>query len=377
MSAELSLDILDDWKGFGALKEEWNQLLRLSHADIVFLTWEWVEEWRAVNAASAHPFLITVRNGGGELVGLAPFYQAEYRFLQSVPYRIMRIMADYATGAECLDWIARRDMEAAVYRAIARKLKEASDRWDCIWMPYVPAWTGGADLISAACREQELYCRTRRVDFGFLNLPDDHEVFFKSLSRNRRSELRRHLKGVLGNGRAVVVSRCLDPEDIPRYLDALFDLHARRRNLLGDEGTFRRKPGEAVFYKKFFPVALEKGWLGLYGLAAADGFKAVQAGYIYNHVFYQLQEGFDPDFKEGAGNVLRLKVVEDCIRRGVRCYDFLGEMTEHKRRWLAQPRLGSDVFIGNRKFKNNLLFAAGMWPTGRYLRPTLLPSPAL
>jgi hypothetical protein len=49
-------------------------------------------------------------------------------------------------------------------------------------------------------------------------------------------------------------------------------------------------------------------------------------------------------------------------------------MSEHKRRWAADIRLGRHLFIGNRNVRSRILFAKEIWPTGRYLRPSLLPT---
>lgn len=121
-------------------------------------------------------------------------------------------------------------------------------------------------------------------------------------------------------------------------------------------------------------MALSKGWLGLYGLTSENGFKAIQLGYFYEGTFYGIQEGFDPEYVKGVGNVLRGKVIEDCINQGVECYDFLGEVSEHKKRWEVVERNGHHVFIGSRKLKNMLLFACGIWPTGRFFTPSILPA---
>jgi len=64
----------------------------------------------------------------------------------------------------------------------------------------------------------------------------------------------------------------------------------------------------------------------------------------------------------------RMKVLEDLIARGVETYDFLGEMSEHKKRWHTRERTGSHLMIGARKPKSAFLFRNGVWPTGRYLR---------
>jgi CelD/BcsL family acetyltransferase involved in cellulose biosynthesis len=319
------------------------------------------------------PFVVVVRNCQGELVGIAPFYISEYRFLHSVRYRVLRITADYATGAECLDWIVRIEEERQVYKIITEALAAVSRKWDCIWMPYVPDWTGACGRIFAACLEREFYCHDRPAEFGNTILPDNFDIFLQTLSRNRRSELRRQQKTVFKAGQAKI-NRCQTEAELEDYVEALFHLHYKRWKTVGDEGSFRRKPSEAVFYRNFLPVALRQGWLWLYGLVSDGAFKAVQVGYVYNNVFYQMQEGFDPDYIRGVGNVLRAKIFEDCISHGVKGYDFLGEMSEHKRRWAANKRLGRHIFIGNRNVKNRFLFCKKIWPTGRYLRPSILPS---
>jgi CelD/BcsL family acetyltransferase involved in cellulose biosynthesis len=65
-------------------------------------------------------------------------------------------------------------------------------------------------------------------------------------------------------------------------------------------------------------------------------------------------------------------VIEACIGEGLSTYDFLGTHTEHKRRWLAQPRRGHDLVVANRTATGAGLHALGVWPTGRYLRPVTI-----
>jgi CelD/BcsL family acetyltransferase involved in cellulose biosynthesis len=373
MASELRTDLLLDWPSVYSLEREWNGLIEQSRANIIFLTWEWFNAWATLSDRSIKPFVIVVRDARGALVGLAPFYLARYRLLKILPVRTLRIMADYATGAECLDWIAVRGSETQVCHRIAQAMKAASRRWDCMWMPHVPAWGGASQRIRTTCLAQDFFCRQRSIEFGYVELPETFGHFLKTLSANRRSELRRQHKN-LANSHGVTITRCREEADLGRYLDALFDLNHRRWRSRGQDGTFIRKPGEALFYRKFLPVALKKGWLRLYGLEVDGAFKAVQIGYVYNGVFYQMQEGFDPDFIQGAGNVLRARTIEDCISEGLKGYDFLAGMSEHKRRWASTPRMGHHLFVGNRNWKNRLLFFKEVWPTGRYLRPCLLPS---
>lgn len=360
-------EIVTDWGRFDELEAEWNPLLSRSRADAIFLRWEWIRSWRKVLGDNVRPFAAVARDGDGTLVGVAPFYRTVYRLLRVLPYRVLRIMGDYPTGAECLDWILREDAETEAGRGIAAALSGAASEWDFLWMPYVPHWTGGRDRIRTACADEEFHVSEREVQFGVMSLPSTLDELISSFGTSHRYNTRRDLKRTFGQPTTRFL-RCLKEEEVPRYLEALFCLHALRWGLEGQPGTFRKKPNEARFYREFAVEAQRRNWLALYGVEMAGEFKAVQYGYIYNGVFLQIQEGLDPGSGRGMGNILRMKVVEDLIGQGIKTYDFLGEMSEHKKRWHTVERNGSHMMIGNRKWKSGFLFKNGIWPTGRYLR---------
>jgi len=360
-------EIVRDWDRFDELEEQWNSLLSRSRADIIFLRWEWIDVWRRIHGDAVKPFVVVVRDDNGRLAGIAPFYRTAYSLLRVLPYKVLRIMGDFPTGAECLDWIVRADCEAEASRCIADALAGSAADWDFWWMPYVPLWTGGRDRIFEAARHAGLHFSEREVLFGYIDLPGSLEEMLSSMGSHHRYNIRRDLKRTFGDPKTVF-TRCTEEKDIPRYLDALFHLHSVRWSRQGQLGTFRKKPNEAKFYRLFAVEAYRRGWLGLYGVEFSGELKAVHYGYLYNGVFLQMQEGFDQESGCGIGNMLRFKVIEDLISRGIRVYDFLGEMSEHKKRWHATEREGRHLMVGNGKVKNRVLFSNGVWPTGRYLK---------
>jgi CelD/BcsL family acetyltransferase involved in cellulose biosynthesis len=362
----MRVECLQDWAAIASLEPEWNRLLGDSAADSIFLTWEWIRCWADVMGEQIRPLVVSVRNERGDLVGIAPMYHAKLRLAHTVPYRVLRVMADFPTGADYPDWIVRRGCEDAATAAIVRAL-DGLRGWDFIWMPRMAGWTGSFDRIEAACRTAGLPVRTRTHGFAAFPLPAESTAYFKSLSANKRQALKTETKRILKRP-GVEIVRCETESQLPSFLNALFDLHGRRWNTRGDSGTFKNRPLEVDFYNRFAPIALKKGWLWLYGLREDGDFKATQVGYVYRNVFHQLQEGFDPTYVSGAGNVLRARVIEDCVANGLVEYDFLGDMSEHKRRWLATFREGHDLFIGRPTLKNLLLTRFGVWPPGRYMR---------
>jgi CelD/BcsL family acetyltransferase involved in cellulose biosynthesis len=356
------------WSAFHALKDEWNVLSAQSRADCIFLRWEWIEAWRTLHGDAVEPFIVVVRDAHG-LAGIGPFYIARSHLVGTVSYRILRILGDLDSGAEYQDWIVRADVEWLATKAIGRAIANEPG-WDCVWMPYVADWTGAWTRVETSAHDNNLLTQARETNFGVVHLPVQYAEFFASLSGNTRSMLRRRTKLVhqLPGARFV---RCERPEELEVYLNALFELHEKRWRAATSDyaGSFVRRPAMKAFYRAFSRVALEQGWLQLWGIETAGTLAAVQFGYAYNRTFYQLQEGLDPETHDGIGNVLRSHVIESCIQSGIRSYDFLGGYTEHKRRWNAERRSGHRLMLGRQTLKAVILFASrGVWPTGRFLR---------
>jgi CelD/BcsL family acetyltransferase involved in cellulose biosynthesis len=366
-STTVSVQAVSDWEAFAALEPEWNALLRRSGADAIFLTWEWIQSWREAAGAGVRPLVLTARTGDGALVGAAPFYRTTLRLADVVPYRTLRVLGDHPTGAEYPDWIAAAEVAETVLRALAKALAARGD-WDCLWMPRVSGWSGARERLTAAASAAGLRCHLRVKPFAAIPLPGTPQALWTQVSANQRSTLQRARAKVLGRPGVRFVA-CESPADLPRFLEALFRLHHRRWLLKGEEGTFRRNPEGARFYERFAPRAQACGWLRFYGLEEDGELKAVQVGYVYGGAFHQLQEGFDPEYAAGAGNVVRALALERCVAEGLHTYDFLGGSSEHKRRWGAQVRDGYDLFLGRRSLRTAPLFWRELWPSGRYLRP--------
>jgi CelD/BcsL family acetyltransferase involved in cellulose biosynthesis len=358
--------IISDWQQLSSLESEWNPLLKLSRADCLFLTWEWIQAWRSVVGEERQLLIVTVRNSDDKLIGVAPFYHYHLTLFDRVRFKALRILGDYSTGFEYPDWFVHPDCENEALSAITETLLSARNLWDVIWMPRISGWSGAAERICGAVQDSGLLYHRRTTDFSYLPLPNSIKDFEDGFSANRRQQLRRNRRK-LTSKQGVDITFCRNQDQLSEYMEALFDLHHRRWMLLDDPGCFIRRPAEAAFYKAFLPKALDNGWLRFAALRQDDRIEAIQIGYAYNHDFLQLQEGFNPDYVQGAGNVLRHVIIDECIAEGLKNYDFLGGLSEHKRRWGAVQRDGFDILIAHPSLKNRLLFLKEIWPSGRFI----------
>ena len=362
----LQASVITDWQALQGLSTEWNDLLKRSASDTVFLTWEWISAWLTSVAPNAPLLTVIVRDEAGKLSAIAPFYLTRMRLLGVLPFRVCRVLGDCYSGSEYPDVITDRANEGEALEAVMKALLDRRELWDCIWMPQMAGWTGAFTRMTTCCRNLGLKCHLRDRRFSVVRLPPTYAAYLASLSSKFRYNVRRRTKE-LQRAHRVELVRCEQPGDLPKFLEALFDLHRRRWRAAGQSGSFVRRPRMVDFYERFAPVALRQGWLRLYGLKIDGGIRAVRYGLAYKGTLLGLQSGFDIESIEGGGNILLGMVLEASIQEGLSAYDFLGDCADYKRRWGAAKRDGCDLFIGRPSLKNRLLFYKEVWPTGRFL----------
>lgn len=351
-----------------ALAPEWNDLLQASCADTIFLTWEYISAWLDAVAPRAELHVLTVRNGSGELVGIAPFYRRRILLRSVLTYRCLCILGDYESPAEYLDLIVRRDQQAQVLDALGAALTSSRD-WDCIWIRRVAGWTGAPKRLDGLARGVGLHVWRRDVSFSAIALPSELDQYLQVLSSKTRYQVRRGAKQLNESGQ-VTFEHCRSRTHLPGFIDDLERLHQKHWESVDEAGGFRRHPSFRAFVEAISLRAIDKGWVELTRVRVNDTCVAVQFGFTYHGTFSAIQEGFDPDFKmvtEGIGNVLRCRTIQESIDAGLTCYDFLGGESWHKQRWGAQVRQGFDFFIHRRTIKTLPLRARPVWPTGRHM----------
>ena len=348
---------------------EWNDLLAASSADTIFLTWDWIASWLETVMRPHELFVIAVRDGGGALLGIAPFYPLQLRAIGGMRYRALQVLGDWLAGGEYMNIIVRRGKEHAALSAIRQKLVEHQRDWDCIWVPTAIGWSGGGTNLEELAHLGRLLIRSYPRPFSAIPLPASFDAYLQDLSKNTRHHLARTTRKVLDKMGAKVV-RCQDVDQLETMLQHLVEMNTRRWESAGKGGTFRY-PQRRRFYQSLGRRLLARGQLGFYGLTVDGNFQALWFGMVYNGIYYSLVLGYDVGFEArhhtGIANVLFGVMVRDLISSGITEFDHLGGLAEYKARWGARPRWGRDYLICRRSIKGRVLYHSGIWPTGRYI----------
>jgi CelD/BcsL family acetyltransferase involved in cellulose biosynthesis len=367
----MNIQIIRNWEKLSTLDKDWNCLLQESNADTVFLTWEWISAWRDAVASNSPLMTIVIRDDGGRLIAIAPFYVGSLRLLKVLAFRCLRLLGDYLCGAEYPNVIIRKGSEDVTVPLIAEVLRENRTEWDCIWAPNLASWRHSDQSFMGIALNGGFHYRKCPCDFSAIAIPGDYESYEKCLSKNARHDLRRTTKKVVRDFGGEMVL-CRNKEELGAMLPELFRLNRERWLSAGvHAGTFRY-PQRKVFYQQLSETMLSKDRLGFYGLRVHGQFRALFYGYIYRDTYIAMSLGYDTEFESqhhtSAANVLFGLIIKDLICKGIREFDYLGGKNDYKFRWGAQPREGSHILLCNSTLKGKVLNRSRMWPTGRYIQ---------
>ncbi|MCU7853324.1 MAG: GNAT family N-acetyltransferase [Candidatus Thiodiazotropha sp. (ex Monitilora ramsayi)] len=365
-NTSLSVSVITDIPELRALEPEWNNLLKRSSTQQMFLTWEWVVSWLDAIENKITPYTVTVRDTDGRLCGLAPFYFWRYDLLK-FPIDVLRPLADHATGLMYPSWIIDEDNSTAISTAIATELANRRKDFDLIWMPRMASWNPGVDYIEKGFQHTGLTVRKRPTSYSAIQLPSTTDEYRGILSKSVAKNLRWRLNKIRKSEGAIV--ECNNTTDVDQFMHALFDLHGKRWRQKGEAGVFVRRPLEKRFYEEYLPKAASTGWLRLKAIKSSNTFKAIKLGYAYDNTLLSVQGGYDPDYISGAANVLLFDVICGAIEEGLEVYDFLNTHTNHKNQWRGEERFGIDLYVTSNSLISKAISQLGIWPTGRYLRP--------
>ena len=279
----LRTTVLRDTREFASLQEEWDELYENCPLATPFQSWTWLYSWWEVYGEDYQLRLITVRDGGGLLVGLLPLMVSRGPSLG----RLLLVGGDKHTLYSDVmtpykDVLIREGSEELVAQAGARALKEL-DGWRVAdlqeLMPQAAAWN--------IFREWDGPKTTVPiVDYVLIRADSSWEELLSSLSRKLRKTARRTLRSAKEDGlrckpadlqgaeraartlvelhRELWRGRRIAPEHLtPRY-EAFMQAAARRMTArgIGRISEFRRGDGEVlvsqflVFDKDFVGVSL-------------------------------------------------------------------------------------------------------------------------
>ena len=321
----MTVECVQDTRGFIALRAQWHDLLRASGSANPFLTWEWLHAWWAHFGTAGALRLVVVRRGT-TAIAIAPFHLVN----GSLPwFSRLDLLGTGAAGSDYLDVIARRGYEGEAIASIAQCLKSQNR---AVRMPHLASSSVAARLAERLAGEGWAASVTDDGRCPVVSLAGHtFDSFLGTLGASHRANVRRRLRALAHlDARFEPVTT---HEERRHMLAALATLHAHRYADRGGSTAFST-PASRAFQEDATRLALDSGWLRMYVLRLGDAVAAVMYGFSYGGRFYFYQHGFDAAYAaHSVGLALMAFTIRAAIEEGVSEFDMLWGTETYKTLW--------------------------------------------
>ncbi len=300
---------------FFALQDEWEPLVRRSHADRIFSTWEWNWHWwRVYQPGELH--IVTVRDNDGQLLCIAPW------FIEKVGEQRLLATIGCDEVSDYLDLIIARGAERAVLATLTEYLRAGIDA-DQLYICNMPADSPAQQIWPAMLgaagfethREQQEICPR-------IILPDSWEAYLSNLNKKQRHELRRKIRRLEGATDQLDWYTVTDAAKLDRELPLFLQLMAESDPA---KARFLENNANHDFFQSIARAAAERGWLRLSFLTIAGRHTAAYLNFQYGDELLVYNSGLSAsaNYALSPGIVLLAYLIQDAIASGLRILDFL------------------------------------------------------
>ncbi|MFN2555469.1 MAG: GNAT family N-acetyltransferase [Nitriliruptorales bacterium] len=299
-----------------------------------FLTWEWVSAWLESFRAGIQPWLVVVREGNGNFVGVAPLVR-RIGIRRRVPLREIAFVGTGLVAADHLDLITLPGYERAVASEVLKSLRRTRLRFDLL---NLAGTRPDSPLITAL--QDEPWGRQRLLAHEpcpYIALPRTWEEYLAGRERDLRRGLERRKRRLDEHFDTVLYRRVRDESALEAAMGSLIHLHvagfaSRSASAFPDRGA-------ESFHHLVARHFLRAGWLRFY-LLTVDGVDvAADYGFAYGDRWWSYLSGYDRAFSRySVGSQLLAHTIREAIGEGLGEFDFLRGDEDYKFDWADRVR---------------------------------------
>jgi peptidoglycan/xylan/chitin deacetylase (PgdA/CDA1 family)/CelD/BcsL family acetyltransferase involved in cellulose biosynthesis len=345
--------------GLYEMKDAWNRLLGESGSDSLFLTWEWISSWWRSYGIAGDLRILAAYDDSGILRGLAPLrLEAIRKYGQT--YSALKFVGDGSMDSDYMDFIIASGWEDAVLHSFQRFLMTQREHDGLLLLNEVPGASPCVPVLQRLSHQNGWVFSQEDVPCSTVRLPKDWDAYLSILKPRFRTKVRSVLRN-LESRSDVRFQFCEGSDQLDRLLSALFELHTMRWHQAGKPGVFGF-PGKRDFYAAISGLFLDRNWLRFSWLEWNDRILACQYGFEYGGKYLQLQEGYEPNAEHwNVGVGLRAWSIQQFLKQGLREYDFLGGVTQHKTDWGSDTTYSKRILLAVPGWKNHLFVFGPEW----------------
>jgi CelD/BcsL family acetyltransferase involved in cellulose biosynthesis len=330
-----------------ALRDVWDELLAADVDATPFASPEWHSAWWQVWGDSVEPWLAVVHDGN-DVCALAPLALTRHG-----PMRALRPL----TGDHGGHWdiVARPATRPEAYTALAHALARHRTDWDTLILRGLPP----TSPLGGALQAEGLRVRTPPLQpCPGLELPQTFDEYLALLPRNRRENLRRHLRRL--DGGTVSLHEIRGNQELGETITAG---HALRVRQWAERGKTLYGLHRTSEFRDFLVAAarllVPKGRMLVWEMRQGEALAGVHLNLVDDHTFYVYIPAFDPAFARlGIGKIATAFGIRASIEAGRRMFDFGTGGDAYKYFFGARDIGTASIIASGRSVRSRAAFAA-------------------
>jgi CelD/BcsL family acetyltransferase involved in cellulose biosynthesis len=334
----MRVELVDD---LAALQSEWVALFDGDPAATPFSSFEWLSAWCRHWAGGGKPWILAVYDGE-RLAGSAAFLLRRRGG--------MRLLNGLGVGVgNYWDVLAAPEDRERVVAEVARALDRRSSEWDALSVDKLPEEScTGAALSRAGLRiDRRMQWPSPRIE-----LPETFDEYLASLSKNRRSRIRRNLRAVDAGDLVVstVAGSSALRETIKRWQALRVEWWAKRERPMDPEHGSERF---LAFTEEAIVAMVPRGLAMVCEVRYHDELVGITIDFLDESTFYYWLWGFDSRFEElRPGHTLIAYGIRWSIETGRRYYDLMIGEEPYKQDYAPVDRAVLSMTVGNRRLRS-------------------------
>ena len=329
-----------DW---AALSTEWNGLLRESHNNVPFLTYEfqrawWVQlgggEWKTGELS-----ILVGRSEAGSLIGIAPLFSTKIDEKNILQFIGSHEIADF------LDLIVRPQDHSVFASAVMDHLAQAAIEWDKVELFNLVDQSRTISALKQATERHGLTWNEETLQSSpFIYVPESFEDYLNLLDSKQAHEVRRKLRRAERNLNLTSSEIVREPSKLDAALEDFFRLMGQE----SDKALFL-KPAMKEQMTAIARAAFKAGWLQLFFLKSGDARIAGYMNFDYDNCIWAYNAGFDNAYAElSPGWLIFAEMMKWSIENKRRIFDFMRGDEEYKYRFGGKDRFVKKIEIVKR-----------------------------
>lgn len=303
----------------------------------------WWKHYGSVLQSGNRLFVNCVRSDRGDLRAVAPFYLDAGRLRTRLRF--------IGSGHVCTDYqeIVGRECGIEEYELIAdqidRLLREQSLLAACqIEMEGVDPQAEWYRLFCRIMQQRGYSWREEAIESSYItSLPETWDDYLATHSKGSRRRPKRHVARI--DSGEYEFYRVSGVQGLQEMLPRLCDLHQRRRQMLGQPGSFADG--------RFLPFLMDlaeyygpSGRMEIQWCQQGGSVPCMQLVFLHAQTISLYCSGVDPDYLDMEPGHFMISVsFRDAIARGIRHFDFLRGDEPYKTLWHGKPRAMVRAFL--------------------------------